>query len=357
MKKKKIEVIDLFCWIWWLSHWLKKEWFNILLWIDNDKSCKFWYEYNNNSKFIWDDIRNIKWNDLKKLYSEDSFKILVGCAPCQPFSLLNTKKSEYLNHEKAIERSPIDKFAKLIEEIQPDIVSMENVRWLANKNKYPAFKYFLETLEKNNYKYSYQIVDTKKYWVPQNRYRLVLLASKYWEIDLIPYTHEEKYVTVRDVIYNLEKIEAWEASKKDKYHVSRGLNKLNLKRIKSIPKNWWNLLNWDSKLIAKCHKKESWKSYVKNIYARMKWDEPAPTMTTQCIWIWNWRFWHPEQDRWISLREAAIFQTFPKKYKFVENENEISTTKVARYIGNAVPVRLWEIIWISIKKHLEKFNK
>lgn len=357
MKKKKIEVIDLFCWIWWLSHWLKKEWFNILLWIDNDKSCKFWYEYNNNSKFIWDDIRNIKWNDLKKLYSEDSFKILVGCAPCQPFSLLNTKKNEYLNHEKAIERSPIDKFAKLIEEIQPDIVSMENVRWLANKNKYPAFKYFLETLEKNKYKYSYQIVDTKKYWVPQNRYRLVLLASKYWEIGLIPYTHEEKYVTVRDVIYNLEKIEAWEASKKDKYHVSRRLNKLNLKRIKSIPKNWWNLLNWDPKLIAKCHKKESWKSYVKNIYARMKWDEPAPTMTTQCIWIWNWRFWHPDQDRGISLREAAIFQTFPKEYKFVENENEISTTKVARYIGNAVPVRLWEIIWISIKKHLEKYYK
>lgn len=352
---KKLEVIDLFCWIWGLSHWLYREWFKILAWIDFESSCKFWFEYNNNSEFIQADIRDIKWEDLKNKYSKDSIKVLAWCAPCQPFSNLNVKKKEYWNHEKAMEKSPLDKYASLVEEVQPDIVTMENVRGLANMDKYPSFKHFIEVLEKNDYKYSYKIVDSKKYWIPQNRFRLILLASKLGEIELIPYTNEDNYITVKEVIGHLPKINAWEISKNDIYHRARKLSDLNMKRIKSMPKNWWNLLTWDSSLITDCHKKDTWKSYVKNIYARMRWDEPSPTMTTQCIWIWNWRFWHPEQDRWISLREAAIFQTFPDNYKFVWDDEEISTTKVAKQIWNAVPVKLWEVIWKSIKEHLKKY--
>lgn len=355
MKSKDLEVIDLFCWIWWLSHWLLKEGFKILAWIDFEGSCKFGFEYNNKSEFIQADIRNIKWVDLKNKYSKNSIRILAWCAPCQPFSNLNVNKNQYLNHEKAIAKSPLDKYASLIEEIQPDIITMENVRGLANKDKYPAFKNFLDTLEKNNYFYSYKIVDSKKYWIPQNRFRLVLLASKFWEIDLISYTHENNYLTVRDVISDLPEIKAWEVSKNDTYHRARKLNDLNMKRIVSMPKNWWNLINWDSSLITPCHRKDSWKTYVKNIYARMRWDEVAPTMTTQCIWIWNWRFWHPEQNRWISLREAARFQTFPDDYKFIKSNEEISTTKIAKQIWNAVPVKLWEIIALSIKEHLKKY--
>jgi len=351
----KLEVIDLFCWIWWLSHWLLKQWFNILAWIDFENSCKFWFEHNNKADFIQTDIRKVTGKELTNKYSKKSIKILVWCAPCQPFSNLNVNKNQYLNHEKAMEKSPLDKYASLIEEVQPDIIAMENVRWLANMDKYPSFKNFIDVLEKNNYKYSYKIVDSKKYWIPQNRFRLVLLASKFWDISLIPYTHENNYITVKDVIGHLPKIKAWEISKNDTYHRARKLSELNMKRIKSMPKNGWNLISWDSSLITPCHRKDSWKSYVKNIYARMRWEEPAPTMTTQCIWIWNGRFWHPEQDRWISLREAAIFQTFPDYYKFVSDTEEISTTKVAKQIWNAVPVKLWEVIGISIKEHLKKY--
>ena len=353
MKYKKLEVIDLFCWIWGLSHWLYNQWFNILSWIYFEESCRYGFEFNNKAEFIKADIRDIKWIDLYNKYSKNSIKILVWCSPCQPFSNLNVKKNIYLNHEKAIEKSPLDKYSSLIEEMQPDIISMENVRWLAIEWKYPAFKNFLDILEKHNYYYSYSIVDLKKYWIPQNRYRLVLLASKFWKINIIPYTHEKKFVNVKEVISHLPVIKAWEISKEDTYHRARKLNDLNMRRILSMPKDWWNLISWDSSLMADCHKKESGKTYAKNIYARMRWDEPSPTMTTQCIWIWNGRFWHPEQNRWISLREAAIFQTFPDSFKFIENEENISTTKIAKQIWNAVPVRLWEIIWISIKEHLK----
>ncbi len=276
MISKKLEVIDLFCWIWWLSHWLYKQWFDILAWIDFENSCKFWYEYNNNTEFIHADIRDIKWEDLKNRYGKNSIKVLVWCAPCQPFSNLNVKKNDYLNHEKAMAKSPLDKYASLIEDIQPDIISMENVRWLAKKDKYPSFKHFLDVLERNNYHYEVNIVDSKKYWIPQNRYRLILLASKLGKINIIPYTHEKDFITVKEVISHLPKIKAWEISKKDTYHRARKLSDLNMRRIKSMPKDGWNLLDGDSSLITPCHRKNTWKSYVKNIYARMRWNEPAP---------------------------------------------------------------------------------
>jgi DNA (cytosine-5)-methyltransferase 1 len=86
----------------------------------------------------------------------------------------------------------------------------------------------------------------------------------------------------------------------------------------------------------------------------MVWDEPAPTMTTQCVGLGNGRFGHPKQNRAITLREAALFQTFPKSYQFSDPADPIVTARVARFIGNAVPVRLGVIIGKSIKNHVTK---
>ena len=86
----------------------------------------------------------------------------------------------------------------------------------------------------------------------------------------------------------------------------------------------------------------------------MKWDEPAPTMTTFCTGIGNGRFGHPKQDRAISLREASLLQTFPKDYDFIENKNEpLKMGAISRHIGNAVPPKLGEVIGLSIKEHLK----
>lgn len=133
------------------------------------------------------------------------------------------------------------------------------------------------------------------------------------------------------------------------------MSELNLKRIRqSRPGGSWE--DWDKDLVAECNRRESGKSFG-SVYGRMRWDQPAPTMTTLCYGFGNGRFGHPEQDRAISLREAALFQTFPKNYRFVAKGENVKFNVIGRLIGNAVPVRLGEVIAMSIKKHLEQVEK
>jgi DNA (cytosine-5)-methyltransferase 1 len=351
--RKKIKVIDLFCGIGGLTHGLIKEGLDVVAGIDNDSSCKFGYEYNNKTKFIDKDILKVTADQVNELFGskKDSIRVLAGCAPCQPFSKLNLKEVT----QKQLE--PLGKFAQLIAQTQPDVVSMENVSGLADTNKYPVFANFLKTLEDNGYKYKYEVVDVSEFGVPQRRRRLVLLASKLGEISLIKRTHKDNRVTVRDVIKDLEPIKDGETSKKDPLHRSRKLAPVNLRRIKATPHDGGNSDSWSDDLMLECHKKESGKTYSSTVYGRMRWDEPAPTMTTQCVGLGNGRFGHPKQNRAISLREAAIFQTFPKDYQFVPTNKPIIVAQVAKFIGNAVPVRLGEVIGQSIKQHLQKNGK
>lgn len=348
--KCKLKTIDLFCGIGGLSYGLIKEGFNVVAGIDNDASCQFGYEHNNKAQFIHKDILQISAEEINSLFGdeENAIRVLVGCAPCQPFSKLNLKK----NTEKQFQ--PLGKFADLIRQTLPEIVSMENVSSLANTGKYPIFKTFISTLTESDYRYTYKIVDVSEYGVPQRRRRLVLLASRLGEIALIERTHKNRKVTVRDAIKNLERIRDGGKSRNDPLHRARKLSPLNLKRIKSTPHNGGNSTSWDKELLPECHKKDSGKTYRRSVYARMYWDEPAPTMTTQCVGIGNGRFGHPEQNRAISLREAAIFQTFPEDYKFVPPNEPIFFSHVAKFIGNALPVRLGEVIGKSIKKHVEQ---
>lgn len=347
-KIPNVEVIDLFCGIGGLTHGFENEGFSVIAGIDNDSSCQYGYEANNKSKFIHKNIADVTSSELNKLYHNDKIKVLIGCAPCQPYSGLNKKKG------KGRDKTPLEKFAELVEDIKPTIVSMENVRGLANTKKYPEFANFLKTLKNNNYKYSYQVIDASDYGVPQKRNRLVLLASKLGEIHLLPPTNSDKKVTVRDVIGKLPKLKDGETSQIDRLHRSRKLNDINKLRIKSTPQDGGNSDAWDQTLLPDCYKKESGNTYRKTVYGRMKWDEPSPTMTTQCVGLGNGRFGHPEQDRAISLREAALLQTFPNSYKFLPDNEEIVVKHVAKFIGNAVPIRLGEIISRSIKSHLVK---
>jgi DNA (cytosine-5)-methyltransferase 1 len=345
---KRCEIVDLFCGIGGLTHGFIKESFKVKGGIDNDATCRYAYEANNNSTFIEKDVNKLNATLLNKLYTKDSIKILVGCAPCQPFSSYNFKNEDtkkwFLLHE----------FARLIKEVQPDIVSMENVPQLLNFTKASVFQDFLNVLADNYYKVDYKVVDCPKYGIPQKRKRLVLLASKLGDIELIPPTHHEaNFVTVRDIISELEPLRHGEKSTSDPLHKASSLNEINLKRIKQS-KQGGTWRDWDESLQLKCHKKESGKSYV-SVYGRMSWDEPSPTITTQCNGLGNGRFGHPEQDRAISLREAALLQTFPHDYNFFESTN--NTRVVATHIGNAVPVDLGRVIAKSIKKHLENVYK
>ena len=343
----KIEVVDLFCGIGGLSYGMKSKGFKILAGFDLDWTCQYAYETNNEAKFVYKDIREVQREDIVPLYSKNAIKVLAGCAPCQPFSSYAFKNKNKDENKYNL----LYEFGRLVKEVQPDIVTMENVPAIASFKLKSVLADFVGSLRKGGYNVNYQVVYCPGYGIPQTRKRLVLLASRLGDIKLIPPTHtKDNYVTVRDVIGNLPPIAAGETCPLDPLHRSRELSPLNMRRMLATPYGGsWK--DWPEELLLDCHKKESGKSFG-GVYGRMVWEEPAPTMTTLCTGIGNGRFGHPVQNRAISAREAALFQTFPLTYKFFPNEKEVSLTKASRYIGNAVPPKLGEVIAESIIQHI-----
>lgn len=354
----KFAVIDMFCGVGGLTHGFVKAGFEVVAGYDIDKSCEYAFEANNKgAKYIPKDIKNVLGEELNNYYGSKQ-KILVGCAPCQPFSLYTNKNKD----SKKEDESNLDgkwallySFARLIKETDAQIVSMENVPQLAKFNDGKVLKDFISVLEDMNYHVSWSIVNAQDYGVPQRRKRLILLASKLGKISLIPPTHNKKnYVTVREAIGSLPKIEDGIADENDPLHYSRKLGDLNKRRIQATREGgFWR--EWPEELKLDCHKKGGGASF-RSVYGRMTWDDVAPTMTTYCVGLGNGRFGHPEQDRAISMREAAIFQSFPHDYVFLNPKKPLSTATIARQIGNAVPVKLGEVIAESIKKHLEIYE-
>ena len=345
-------VIDLFCGAGALTHGFVLEGFNVVAGLDADKSCKYAYETNNHgARFIEKRIEDVTSVELKQLYPEGHVKILVGCAPCQPYSPYNKGKKDKDKKWKLL-----SDFADLISEIEPDIVSMENVPDLVAFQKGKVYREFVKCLEEDYTVTKYPEVFCPDYGIPQRRKRLVLFASKYGKLELLPATYTlDQYKTVKDVISNLETLKAGQVSQKDPYHKASRLSEMNLQRIKaSVPGGTWK--DWPDKLVAQCHQQESGTGYA-SVYGRMKWDELSPTITTQCYGFGNGRFGHPdtEQNRAISLREAARLQTFPDDYKFVHPDDPHYSTVIGRLIGNAVPVELARVIAESIKHHLETY--
>ena len=223
---------------------------------------------------------------------------------------------------------------------------MENVPTVA---KHEVFHDFVDALKRLGYTVWFDVVDSSKYGVPQMRRRMVLFASKHGEIKMIPPTHERPK-TVRQAIGRLRALGAGEMAPRDRLHASSSLSPKNLQRIRaSRPGGTWR--DWPQHLVSECHKAESGRTYP-GVYGRMTWNQPAPTMTTQCYGFGNGRFGHPDQDRAISLREAAILQSFPRKYAFVPPGGEVSFTALGRLIGNAVPVDLGRAIARSINCHI-----
>ncbi len=206
------------------------------------------------------------------------------------------------------------------------------------------------------YSVFWDVIYCPDYGIPQNRRRLVLLASKLGTIEIIPKTHHpSRYRTVRDVISKLEEIKDGGSSAKDSMHRAWSLAAINKKRIRqSRPGGTW--LDWDEELRVPCHRKKTGQTYSA-VYGRMCWDKPAPTITTQFYSYGTGRFGHPVQDRALSLREGALLQTFPKYYDFIDPKQPIYFSRIGTHIGNAVPVRLGVIIGRSIVKHIKEHDE
>lgn len=349
-----MKAIDLFCGVGGLTHGFFRKGIDVVAGIDNDGSCKYAYEKNNATTFVQKDIAEVKASEIDDLFCGARIRILMGCAPCQPFSTLNRKRRTGRARDKNWE--PLERFASLIREVKPEVVSMENVKDLADTKKYPVFKRFLKALKDCDYYVSYRVVDAAGYGVPQRRRRLVLLASRLGPISLLPETHgPEEFVTVRDKISSLARIAEGQTSSKDALHRASKLSALNKKRIIATPKNGGSATSWPVHLLPDCYKESSGDSYKVTVYGRMRWDTPSPTITTHCTTLGTGRYGHPTQNRAISLREAALLQSFPKGYDF-GIKGHVSATKIARHIGNAVPVGLGEIIAATIKDHASEFS-
>jgi DNA (cytosine-5)-methyltransferase 1 len=344
---KIISSIDLFCGAGGLTRGLIDEGIKVIAGVDIDSACEYPYEHNNKAKFLKTDVSKLSGDELAKLYPKGSVRVLVGCAPCQPFS----KYTQGLNTKADAKWSLLRSFGRLVDEIRPDIVSMENVPQL---QKHSIFTEFVETLKKLGYHVSHSVVFCPDYGVPQHRNRLVLFASKFGAIEIVKPTRK-KYPTVKTAIGSLSALESGEIDDGDPLHRCSSLSELNLRRIRaSKPGGTWR--DWNSSLVAACHKKKKGKGYS-SVYGRMEWNSPSPTITTQFFGFGNGRFGHPDQDRGLSLREGAILQSFPRNYAFVKPGGEYATKTIGQLIGNAVPVKLGRAVGETIKLHLNHHEK
>ncbi|MFG1242352.1 DNA cytosine methyltransferase [Xanthobacter sp. V7C-4] len=338
----RVACIDLFCGAGGLTHGLNRSGIPVVAGIDVDASCRYPFEANNGARFIAKDIASVTPAELRKLYGGADIRVLAGCAPCQPFSTYSQRYDTLTSPRWSL----LYQFARLVISVRPQIVTMENVPLV---EKHAVFDDFVATLRRLGYQVWQGIVDCTQYGLPQNRRRMVILASVIGPIELIASTHE-KSRTVKDAIGKLPAIEAGTAHEGDAFHVSSKLSDMNLLRIRiSRPGGTWR--DWPEWLVAECHRKETGRTYP-GVYGRMTWDDPAPTITTQFYGFGNGRFGHPEQDRAISLREGAILQGFPKNYSFLPEDGLIHFRALGRMIGNAVPVVLGEAIGQSIAAHL-----
>ncbi|MET3307930.1 DNA cytosine methyltransferase [Bradyrhizobium diazoefficiens] len=346
-RRAPITAVDLFCGVGGLTHGLVRGGVKVVAGIDVDKSCRYPFEKNNSARFLDRDVKTLAASEIKELFANATTTLLAGCAPCQPFS---TYSRSGRKRGSESEWELVASFGRLVSEVQPDLVTMENVPQV---EQHPVFSEFLTNLK--GYKVSWTTVECSRLGIPQTRKRFVLVASRLAGADLSIEVTERKPVTVRKTIARLPALAAGEADERDPLHIACRLSDLNLKRIRaSKPGGTWR--DWKPSLRAACHKKASGDTYP-SVYGRMEWDQPAPTMTTQCFGYGNGRFGHPEQDRAITLREAAMLQTFPRSYAFVAPGERVRFSHMGRLIGNAVPVRLGEVIAETFVRHVGSINE
>lgn len=347
--------VDLFCGVGGLTHGLIGAGIRVVAGYDLDGSCRYAYEANNpGAVFHHRDILTVTAEEIAAHYPEGAVRVLVGCAPCQPYSSAAAKsKKGKSEKELSDEWAPLRKFLELVLEVRPEFVSMENVVRLATPGKFPVYAEFKRALEAAGYTLYENKVYSPDYGIPQARRRLILMASLGGGAPLPDKSHTpENYLTVQDVLRHLPPLPNGGADADDPLHRVIKLREINMRRVEaSRPGGSWT--DWPEELRLACHRKATGSSYG-SVYGRMDPDKPGPTMTTQFHNIGTGRFIHPWEDRGLSLREGAILQTFPPEYRFVEKPEGVSMTKQARQIGNAVPPMLGRVVGQAILNSLER---
>jgi len=342
-RRPVIDAVDLFCGGGGLTCGLRQAGVRVRMGVDFDPQCEYAYEHNNHARFLNKSVADLTPDEVRANFRPGHISLLAGCAPCQTFSKYNQKATW---HDKRWHL--LRHFQRLVEAVLPDLVTMENVPRLAEQ---AVFDRFRKKLSELGYSVDFRIVNCPDYGLPQLRQRLVLVASRLGPIAVPAPNPRARRKTVRSVIGNLPPLRAGETDPHDRLHFCAALSPLNLRRIRaSRPGGSWR--DWPADLVANCHRRETGRGYGA-VYGRMSWDQPAPTMTTQFFGFGNGRFGHPEQDRGISVREGAMFQGFPRDYQFLPPDAPRNISQLGKMIGNAVPVKLGELIGRTFRTHLD----
>jgi DNA (cytosine-5)-methyltransferase 1 len=329
--------LDFFCGAGGLTRGFLNAGIEVRVGIDVDESCKRTYEANNApAQFLTADIRKLKASDLSKALKGVKREELVfmGCAPCQPFS----KQRREVNREGG---TLLNSFGRLVAEFLPAYVIIENVPGVAKVPGNSTYCRLLKRLRSIGYRVQDGKLNAKHFGVPQTRCRWVVIASRRVDPQLPQHTHGpglREIITVRNAIAGYPPLDAGEQSIVIPNHRAALLSERNLLRLRNTPRDGGGRGDWPTPLVLKCHRGK-YKGHS-DVYGRMRWDLPAPTLTCRCFSISNGRFGHPEQHRAISLREAARLQSFDDSYTFYGS----SQASIGAQIGNAVPVRMAEAL-------------
>lgn len=346
---KNIKVFDFFSGCGGASEGLQQAGMEIVLGLDMDADSAKSYQANfPEAFFIEKSITDVNVEDIKGIFNshkKDSKILFTGCAPCQPFSRQNNSK----NFKDDPRSNLLKEFSRFVEFYLPDYIFFENVPGIQKLDKKYAtpFSDFLSVLDKYNYNYDYGILSALWFGVPQNRKRLILLAAKNEQIKL-PEKHydgeHKKFTTVQDYIGGLPKVDGGIESPNLRDHRAPMLSAVNLERIISTPEGG-DRRSWPEALQLECHKRHAGHN---DTYGRLSWSKPSSVLTTKCTSYSNGRFGHPDQNRAITVREAALIQTFPLDYKFIG-----SWSSKTKQIGNAVPPLMAKAIAEQfIKNHI-----
>lgn len=335
MKEGNLKAVDFFCSGGGMSFGMQQAGIKIIAGIDFDKTCEQTYISNiKNAKFIHADVFDLKECELEielSLSKNDDNLILIGCSPCQFWSIINTDKQKSTKSKDLLKE-----FKRFVSYFKPGYVVVENVPGVLRRKEESGLDDFIKWLNYSGYVVHFDVHEVSEYGVPQHRKRFTLIANRVTNKELEPIKSKGKKLTVRDVLgiqNGFPKIKAGHSDNTNFLHTTSSLTEINLKRLELTKKDGGTRLSYadNPELVPNCHKND--KENFKDTYGRMWWDKPAPTITTKFFSISNGRFAHPEENRAISLREGATLQSFPKTYIF----KTTSIAGTARMIGNAVP--------------------